>query len=815
MRRGAPLRRGGPGMRLWAVLLLHPAAGLPPLPTPEALWGRSWAAALDPLRGACRRIAANDGTVLEWCHADALRRYAAGGASATVLGRFDPDQSAAPLRQVFTGGDRCGDSDRAASAVVHLRCCEGSPEAAAARQQQQEEEEDAVDDGAGDEDEDEDEDGAEGTRGVEGLDGVIYAAVQRWAAARGEDGGPALENATAAAAAAAAASAAAAVAEAASSRAPPPAADPSRPAAWPRPDPEAEAAARIHSVATADGCSWEAEVCAAAACEGRRPPPRRAHQPSHEEVLQLREEAREMFGRAYDAYMAHAFPDGELRPLSCSGHPFSQAAVPALGLVDALSTLAVMGNGTEFHRGVGLVLDTLTDFSLDINVSVFETSIRVLGGLLSAHVLCGAALRLGLGPAPRGTCGALLRLAHDLGGRLLGAFAAALQNSTGLPYGTINLRHGVPEGETPVASTAGAGSLTIEFGVLSVLTGDPCFAAAARGAAQSLHALRSPATGLVGKHVDARTGQWTELASGIGTNADSYFEYMLKAELLFGDGAAWQAFSDSYDAVLAHQAQGDWYADVDMNSGMIQARHVEGLQAFWPGMQTLMGDVGHATHTLNAMMGVWLREGALPEQYDYAARRLGPAELQRQYILRPELIESLAYARRATGDGSWLWAGRDVLLGLQRANRARCGYASVHDLATGAQRDSMPSFFLSETAKYLYLLFADAAEPEGHWALGSGGEWGGWVFSTEAHPFPVALCRDRLPRADPPRGAPVPRRVCAAPAADGEWAASYDPSYVPDDGPSAAAGAAAGHAQQLRQQQLKQLLQQTFGAGSA
>lgn len=62
----------------------------------------------------------------------------------------------------------------------------------------------------------------------------------------------------------------------------------------------------------------------------------------------------------------------------------------------------------------------------------------------------------------------LLTLAVDLGERLLPAF----ETQTGIPYGTVNLRYGVPKGETDVASTAGAGSLSVEFEILSRLTGN-------------------------------------------------------------------------------------------------------------------------------------------------------------------------------------------------------------------------------------------------------------------------------------------------------------------------------------------------------
>lgn len=134
----------------------------------------------------------------------------------------------------------------------------------------------------------------------------------------------------------------------------------------------------------------------------------------------------------------------------------------SLTLIDALDTLVVLGNYSEFRRVVGLVTQR-QDFDEDINVSVFETNIRVVGGkssihsnfamlflififtgLLSAHLLSHKA---GLDLEPGWPCnGPLLRLAEDAARRLLPAF----NSSTGMPYGTVNLRHGVPQDETPV-----------------------------------------------------------------------------------------------------------------------------------------------------------------------------------------------------------------------------------------------------------------------------------------------------------------------------------------------------------------------------
>ena len=60
-----------------------------------------------------------------------------------------------------------------------------------------------------------------------------------------------------------------------------------------------------------------------------------------------------------------------------------------------------------------------------------------------------------------------------------------------MPYGTVNLRHGVPLGETTVTCTAGVGTFIIEFASLSRLTGDPVFEKVAMRALQALWDARS------------------------------------------------------------------------------------------------------------------------------------------------------------------------------------------------------------------------------------------------------------------------------------------------------------------------------------
>jgi mannosidase alpha-like ER degradation enhancer 2 len=187
---------------------------------------------------------------------------------------------------------------------------------------------------------------------------------------------------------------------------------------------------------------------------------------SKNDLIKLREEVREMFYHAYDSYLKYAYPYDELRPISCDG--IDTYGSYSLTLIDALGTLAIMGNHSEFQRVVD-ILTAKPDFDANINVSVFETNIRIVGGLLSAHLLSH---RAGVKLEPGWPCnGPLLRLAEDVAKRLIVAF----DTKTGMPYGTINLRKGIPKGETAVTCTAGIGTFILEFGTLSRLTGDPLY----------------------------------------------------------------------------------------------------------------------------------------------------------------------------------------------------------------------------------------------------------------------------------------------------------------------------------------------------
>jgi hypothetical protein len=128
-------------------------------------------------------------------------------------------------------------------------------------------------------------------------------------------------------------------------------------------------------------------------------------------------------------------------------------------------------------------------------------------------------------------------------------------------------------------------------------------------------ARRSPLN-LMGTHINVTSGIWTHRDAGIGAGADSFYEYLLKAGLLFADAEYLAMFGDAYAAIVQYTQRPPWYLDVDYERGQFTFPHFSSLQAFWPGLQVLHGDVLDAADTLLAFMGVWHEFGAVPEEFD-------------------------------------------------------------------------------------------------------------------------------------------------------------------------------------------------------
>jgi mannosidase alpha-like ER degradation enhancer 2 len=411
---------------------------------------------------------------------------------------------------------------------------------------------------------------------------------------------------------------------------------------------------------------------------------------------------RAAFEHAWGAYERYAWGHDEVRPLSRA--PRDWHDVPLLMTpVDAFDTMLMMGLDSSAARAKGLILERLS-FDQDFEVQVFEVTIRLLGGLLSAYQMDGDS--------------AFLVLARDLGDRLLPAFASP----TGMPYRYVHLRTGAVR--DPINNPAEIGTLMLELGTLSKLTGDPRYYDAAKRAVVELYARRSP-IGLVGTTMDVRTGEWRDRTSHMTGRIDSYYEYLLKSWILFGDAdfeRMWRASIAAANQYLVDERpNGLWYGHVNMDTGARVATRFGALDAFLPGVLALGGDQPRAERLMASVALLWGTWGIEPEQMDYAAMEIVSPE----YVLRPEAIESAWYLWRRTGDGLYRAMGRTWIESVLDHTRADAGYASLASVVTWERADRMESFFLAETLKYAYLLFAPVP------MLDSGVV----VFNTEAHPL--------------------------------------------------------------------------------
>ena len=378
----------------------------------------------------------------------------------------------------------------------------------------------------------------------------------------------------------------------------------------------------------------------------------------------------------------------------------------SLSLIDSLDTLYIMGNYSEFRRGIELVTKNV-HFDLDTIVHVFESTIRVLGGLISAYQLNSY------------SPDKLLTLAQNLASKLLHAF----NSTTQIPYPAISLidskinknRTGIPPGAV--------GGILLEFTTLSKLTNDPVYEDAARQSVASLYDKRT-VKGLFGSEIDVETGHWMLDMAGVGAGTDSLYECVLKNYIAYGnltDLAMYQSMMLAVEKHLKPKNACFPYLNIHSREGYQLNNWVDSLSAFFPGMLVLEGnDINQAICMHAHYWSIFQSYGGMPERYNwyYDKVELG------WYPLRPEFIESTYYLYRATKSPFYLNIGEQIITILEERTKSNCGYGTIHDVTKHSLEDRQESFFLSETLKYLYLLFDENN------FLHKSNEW---VFTTQAH----------------------------------------------------------------------------------
>ncbi|KAH8957890.1 hypothetical protein BDL97_07G115200 [Sphagnum fallax] len=403
-------------------------------------------------------------------------------------------------------------------------------------------------------------------------------------------------------------------------------------------------------------------------------------------------------------------------------------------IIDSLDTLYIMGLQPQFNKARDWVAENL-HFNKNYDASVFETTIRVLGGLLSAYDLTAEKM--------------FLTKAKEIADRLLPAW----DTRTGIPYTTINLDSGRAHnpGWTGGSSVlADLGTEQVEFIGLSQRTGDPKYKQKVENVIKQLRK-NFPKDGLLPIYISADSGQPTTGKITFGAMGDSFYEYLLKVWIQGNKTEVVKHYREMWEQSmegmmgLVSKSTPSGYTFLAERSGSNLFNKMDELACFAPGMLAL-GTEGappekaekyltlakELTRTCyNFYMSTPTKlAGENYQFYDGQDLQVGTP----WNILRPETVESLMYVWRKTGDSKYRDWGWDIFQAFEKQSRTPTGYVGLRDVRTGEKDDMMQSFFLAETLKYFYLLFS----PSSVIPLDK------WVFNTEAHPLRI------IPRVDEP-----------------------------------------------------------------
>ncbi|KAG0197985.1 mannosyl-oligosaccharide alpha-1,2-mannosidase [Mortierella sp. GBA30] len=477
---------------------------------------------------------------------------------------------------------------------------------------------------------------------------------------------------------------------------------------------------------------------------------------------------KQAFVSSWNAYKRDAWGKDEYHPVNKYGSNIIRKG-EGLMIVDSLDTMLLMGLEDEFQEAKAWVRDEL-DFDQDGEVNLFETTIRVLGGLLSAYDQSSQ------DPV-------FLRKAVDLADRLMGAF----ETTSGIPYANVHLkdRRGIPNHNHGISSTAGVATLQLEFKYLTHVTGDSKYWKAVENVVLKMKELDN-LDGLVPIYINPYTGRFQGGEISLGSRGDSYYEYLIKQYLQTGKKE--NIYKDMYDHaiggvkkhLLGRTIPNNllFVGEISKYEPQNLAPKMDHLACFLGGSMALASTEGHPLNEQtsprsrfstaqeeNFKIAEDLTEscyemyhqtetGLAPEIVYWVQKEeqiRGKSALQHapgsDFIindrdsysrLRPETIESLFYLWRLTGEEKYRHWGWNIFEAIEKYSKvATGGYSSIDDIRRADKiklSDEMETFFLAETLKYLYLLFgSDDVLPLDK-----------YVFNTEAHPLPIFTPSEEL-----------------------------------------------------------------------
>jgi hypothetical protein len=395
------------------------------------------------------------------------------------------------------------------------------------------------------------------------------------------------------------------------------------------------------------------------------------------------------------SYRRLAFGHDELLPVSGGVHDFFDPAHPVgLTIVEALDTLFFMGLDAELAEGVAWIHDHLDFKAVSVPVQIFETNIRMVGGLLSGHLVTGDPV--------------LLAKAKEIADILMPAFE---RSPTGAPYRFVNPSTGEVSG--PENFLAEIGTIIAEFGTLSRLVGDQRYYLAAKKAAQAVFDRRSPLD-LVGTTLNIETGDWVNTTASIHPPVDSFFEYLFDGWDLFGDRDMRRWFDILNRANIANEAvflrrdghgpEHLWFARVSKDTGQLVSLNQSELGSFYAGLLGQAGEIRLGDQFLRSWTSLLDRYPVLPEGID----PLSGVATGRGNALRPEYVDSAFNLWLRTGNDRYRRLAFAYYLRQKQHSRVPNGWTVIADVTTTpvTHGDLTSGYWWSEQMKYWYLMFS-------------------------------------------------------------------------------------------------------------
>jgi mannosyl-oligosaccharide alpha-1,2-mannosidase len=233
---------------------------------------------------------------------------------------------------------------------------------------------------------------------------------------------------------------------------------------------------------------------------------------------------RDTFQFAWNGYANYAFPHDELHPVDNA--PGTSRNDWGATAIDALGTAILM----EIPEVVQMILDFVP--SIDFNytktrISLFETNIRYLGGMISAYDLLSGPF---VGLISNATAKDALLVQSK---RLADFLSIAFDTPTGIPENLLHFDGIHIVERRNVSSIADVGTLILEWTRLSDLLHDPKYTKLAQKAEDYTFdpqpAFGEPFPGLIMDQMNTTTGESIQSDGGWGGSSDSYYEYLLKA----------------------------------------------------------------------------------------------------------------------------------------------------------------------------------------------------------------------------------------------------------------------------------------------